>query len=201
VHNSRHHFIVLEGVDLSGKTTLAPLLANELGAKLLKSPPAPFDAIKTSVLENASSFARLLYFLAANLEVSRIITGVLKHQPVICDRYVWSTIAYHSAIENSPETNIDNILSLLINSLAVPDLVVLLRVNRQAQLLRAQNKYDDPFQQRLLSSEDFQKSLDTAYENVNQHFKAPCIKVDTSYRPIAETVNIVTAEIKKRLNI
>ena len=197
---SARPFLVLEGVDLSGKTTIAALLAQELGAKLMKSPPFPFETIKQSVLECAAPLARFCYFIASNTQISKMASDVLANQPVVCDRYIWSTIAYHSAIENIPPQGLVNIVEPLIGSLRMPNLVVFLRVSRQAQLVRAKNKVDDQLQRNLLVSERFQQELNEAYEKTKELIQAPCIEVDTSESSISESVQEIIAEIKKKFN-
>ncbi|HNH87359.1 MAG TPA: dTMP kinase, partial [Solirubrobacterales bacterium] len=96
-------FITLEGVDGSGKTTQAAMLADALGAsamtlrepggtdaaerirQLLADPETPLDPI-----------AELMLFCAARADlVSRVIRPALEiGRTVICDRFTDSTIAY-----------------------------------------------------------------------------------------------------------
>lgn len=192
-------FIVLEGADLTGKTTIANFLAKSLNAELLRSPPPPFEKIKQSVLEETAPLARLYYFLASNIQISSMATEILATKSVVCDRYLWSTIAYHSAIESVPARDLVDFARPILRFLRMPDLVVFLQVNRQCQLSRAQNKVEDRLQRSLLLSDKFQLSLAEAYERTRDLVRAPWLVVDNSNLSVSETLAEIVARINNKL--
>jgi dTMP kinase len=192
-------FIVLEGADLSGKTTIANLLAQSLDAKLLKSPPSPFEGIKQSVLEDSAPLARFYYFLASNLQISKMANEIIADKQVICDRYLWSTIAYHSAIENISPQDLVKFVEPLLQFMLMPNVVVYLTVNRQSQLSRAKDKTDDRFQLDLLLSDKFQRKLNAAYEKTKNLIKVAWLEVDTSNLSISETLQEIVSGINNQL--
>ena len=96
-------FITLEGIDRSGKTTQAALLAQALGpdAVLLREPggtPAGErirELLKDPDLELGPG-AELLLFNAARAELCReVVRPALDDgRDVVCDRFIDSTVAY-----------------------------------------------------------------------------------------------------------
>jgi dTMP kinase len=100
--NSGNKFIVIEGIDGVGKTTLAKSLAENIRRRgipvsLTTGLAAPFSRIRTPIREIDDVRVRYLFYLASNCLVSETIKQLLKDQWVICVRYVYSTQAYHVA--------------------------------------------------------------------------------------------------------
>ncbi len=99
---SRGRFIVLEGVEASGKSTQATRLAAELGALLTREPGGtPLgERLRTLVLDPESppvaARAEALLMLAARAQhVEDVIApALLSGRDVVCDRFSASTIAY-----------------------------------------------------------------------------------------------------------
>lgn len=98
----RGRFIVLEGVEASGKSTHAVRLAAELGALLTREPGGtPLgERLRALVLDPGSppvsARAEALLMLAARAQhVEEVIRPALNHgRDVVCDRFSASTIAY-----------------------------------------------------------------------------------------------------------
>lgn len=196
MNSESKQFFVLEGTDLSGKTTIAKLLAHSQNAELLKSPPVPFESIKQYVLENGAPLARFCYFLASNLQISSMAREILTKKSVVCDRYLWSTIAYHSAIESISPQKIVRIVEPLLPAFLIPSCLIYLKVDRQTQLSRANGRADDRLQRGLLLSENFQQRLTMAYEEIKNVLNAPRIEVDTSELTVSESLKRILDKIE-----
>ena len=145
-------FITLEGVDGSGKTTQAAMLARALGAsamtlrepggtdaaerirQLLADPDTPLDPI-----------AELMLFCAARADlVSRVIRPALEvGRIVICDRFTDSTIAYQGVARGLGIVRVRELSEVATDGL-VPDLTLLLEIDPAFGLDRAQS--DDRFE-------------------------------------------------------
>lgn len=97
--------IVLEGIDGVGKTTLARLLQQSLlrkGISVLRYEEVEkkrvgFNRLKPFVKTSVPIDASLYFYLASAIDKSRRIEALLRKHWVICDRYVYSTIASHAA--------------------------------------------------------------------------------------------------------
>ena len=90
-----HLFIAMEGVNGCGKTTLCKRVAEELGAEYIKSPTGVFLPIREAIDRTASLEARFYYYMAANLQIAADVGKILQERPVVLDRYVLTTIAFH----------------------------------------------------------------------------------------------------------
>lgn len=95
--------IVLEGIDGVGKTTLSLLLKERLCAMGIpalryeerEERATGFNIIKPFIKKEAPIDASLLFYLASAIYKSGKIQELLADHWVICDRYVYSTLAFH----------------------------------------------------------------------------------------------------------
>ncbi len=94
----RPPFICLEGIDGVGKSATARALARRLGAHHYRTPPPPFDAIRRHVDATGDFRARYHFYLAAVHCASVEIASLVRSAPVVCDRYLYSTLAYHAPL-------------------------------------------------------------------------------------------------------
>ncbi len=65
-------FVVLEGLDGAGKSTVSSLLGGVEGIVTVETPVYPLSRIKQEVLEHAGPMARFAYFMAGNMQVSYV---------------------------------------------------------------------------------------------------------------------------------
>ncbi|MBN9657089.1 MAG: AAA family ATPase [Acidobacteria bacterium] len=93
----QHKFITIEGLKGSGKTSVSRALAEQLGALWYTTPPEPFRAIRDVVEQKATPHARYLYYLAGIVQASAEIETILSHQPVVCDKFLATMVAYSRA--------------------------------------------------------------------------------------------------------
>lgn len=194
-------FITLEGVDGSGKTTQAAMLARALGAsamtlrepggtdaaerirQLLADPDTPLDPI-----------AELLLFCAARADlVSRVIRPALEiGRTVICDRFTDSTIAYQGVARNLGIVRVRELSEVATGGL-VPDLTLWLRIDPAFGLDRAES--DDRFEAEGVR---FQERVAEAYEDIVRREPSRVIPIDGSGSP-DEVHRLIMAEVEARL--
>lgn len=92
-------FIVIEGLDGSGKTTTAGLLAKRLGAVMFRSPPSSLETVHLNASASYSLHARMFYYLLGNFCASDQIEATIKcGRSVVSDRYWYSTVAGFSEV-------------------------------------------------------------------------------------------------------
>ena len=134
-------FLAFEGLSGSGKTTVAKLVAESIGATFYKTPPAPFDSIRNKVDRESDISARFHFYLASIVQASYEISKILKEKSVVCDRYILTTLCYHQAI--GVEINLPK---LFFEKLLQPDhtfLVVCEDVVRLRRLQKRGMSYND----------------------------------------------------------
>ena len=111
--NKEKFFVSLEGLDGTGKTTVAAALAEHLRAggmpvTTFHVPMVPFESAKQYVAEQCDINTQFLFHLTGVSDASRQIVVELTNASVICDRYIHSTLAYHRAmgttVQLSPES-------------------------------------------------------------------------------------------------
>lgn len=88
---------MVEGVDGTGKSSISKELARRLGARYYRCPPKLILPIRR-LADSSPYLFRYLYYLVGNYIAQYEIKSLLKNTSVVCDWYVFSTIAYHSVL-------------------------------------------------------------------------------------------------------
>ena len=135
--------------------------------------------------------SRLLFFLSSNIQLSETIQKILPNYNVISDRYVFSTIVYHLAIENVPYSDISELVTGVLPNIRMPNKVILFTVDREEQLRRQQKKQDDLFQTQLIQNDDFQIRVTESYRTVLDDLNMDWIEINTTCNTPEETKEIV----------
>jgi thymidylate kinase len=86
--------IVIEGVDGTGKTSVAKILTKKMKGEYYKTPPKELDMMK-KMFNSGEVDAKYLFYLATLINSSKNIQEISKKRPVIVDRFLASTICYH----------------------------------------------------------------------------------------------------------
>jgi dTMP kinase len=162
-------FVSLEGIDGSGKSTQARLLADALGADtLLIREPGGTDAaerIRELLADNGlevEPLAELLLFLAARADLTaRAIRPALEAgRDVVSDRFADSSVAYQGAARGLGVGEVISLTDAATEGLW-PDLTVLLRVDPEVGMERADG--EDRLESEGL---ELQRAVAAAYEEI-----------------------------------
>jgi dTMP kinase len=193
-------FVSLEGIDGSGKSTQAKLLAQALGPEtLLIREPGGTDAaerIRTLLADPAlevDPFAELLLFSAARADlVSRVIRPATEAgRDIVADRFADSSIAYQGGGRGLGTSHVLSLVDTVIDGLW-PDLTVLLRVDPEVGLGRAAG--DDRFE---AEGVELQRAVAEAYEEIAAIAGDRVVPVDAS-GPVEEVHERVMEIVRSR---
>lgn len=126
-------FIVLEGISGSGKTELGNRLAQQISAMYYTTPPTLFQPLRKSVDDIACMEARFLFYLASVVQASHEISKILESQSVVCDKYIMSTICYHTVFGL-------NVAIPSSTSYLQPDVTFLITCSEEIRIKRLYNR-------------------------------------------------------------
>jgi dTMP kinase len=164
-------FISLEGVDGSGKSTQAGLLAAKLGADTveIREPggTAAAERMRELLADPAleiDPFAELLLFSAARADVlARVVRPALEEgRTVVADRFADSSVAYQGGARGLGTSHVLALVDTTIDGLW-PDLTLYLRIDPEVGLGRAGG--DDRFEAEGL---ELQRAVAEAYDEIAQ---------------------------------
>lgn len=174
-------FVSFEGIDGSGKSTQARLLAEALGPETLtiREPGGTVAAerIRELLADPAleiDPFAELLLFSAARADlVSRVIRPAIESgRDVVADRFADSSVAYQGGARGLGTSHVLSLVDMTIDGLW-PDLTILLRVDPEVGLDRADG--EDRFE---AEGVELQRAVAEAYEEIAQVASDRVVVVD-----------------------
>jgi dTMP kinase len=188
-------FITLEGIDRSGKTTQAAMLAEALGPDTvrLREPGGTEvgervrDLLKDRELE-LDPRAELLLFCAARAELAARVIGPARDagRDIVCDRFVDSTTAYQGVARGLGFELVEQLNAVAVGP-CMPDLTVLLRVDPDAAEDRGQQRLaeggedgSDRFESEGIA---LQRTVAAAYDELAQRHRDRIVVVDGSGTP------------------
>jgi dTMP kinase len=143
-------FVVFEGLDGSGKSTCARLLAERTGALYLTTPSAAVRKVRDQVIDSfeGAQEAAQLFYLATVFDASARVGRLLaSDQSVVVDRYFLSTQAYAAFRGSTLE------LDALQACLTKPDLTVFLHAPLDVRTARLTKRGTSAADRETLGSE------------------------------------------------
>ncbi len=179
-------FIVLEGGDGTGKSTITELLAKELDGVAYSTPPKQYRKYRTEVDRTSTPEEHYKFYRESVIDASTEIQEMLKNNvTVVCDRYWLSTIAYHQAMGVKVDySDFDRIIK--------PDLTVLLVTPIHEQIRRIIERGMSAGDKRMLEQQC--EIRDRLFQNIVQtesHF----ICLDTGLFSIEKCIKIISAAV------
>ncbi|MGN0098598.1 MAG: dTMP kinase [Candidatus Methanomethylophilaceae archaeon] len=137
-------FIVFEGVDGSGKSTVCRRVASQLeseGRGVILTAEPTHEGIGAFIRSGSAgdisqSTEALLFVADRNDHTERMARWVSEGAIVLCDRYFASTVAYQSAKLDGDGTDRDWLLSINSRFTSGPDATILLDIDPSESLRR-----------------------------------------------------------------
>lgn len=126
-------FIVVEGFDGSGKSSIAKFIAEKYGYLYMKTPMNAFARARECFDDSSNLLERLSFYAGSCISASLAIEQLRRDNiSVVLDRYYYSTIAYHE----SKLGYIPKIIQDTLQNLFKPDLILLVKTNFSLTLER-----------------------------------------------------------------
>ncbi len=202
---SQSTFLVIEGCNGVGKSTITEYLSARTGASTFHYPPE-FVSFRRDVHldESVAPLPRLIYYLAATLHLSDVVRAQLKQSHVICDRYLASPLSLmigESAIEESEACRL---VKSFLSYLCMPDLTLLLTAEHGVASARINKRSLEsgkltPVAQRMLESKEFFYKRQDASRRLSMRL-GPVVELDTTNLSPEEMHNSAWSLVAPKLN-
>lgn len=183
-------FIVIEGLDGVGKSTIAKTLAEAIGAEVLSTPGKEFNNIREQLdsIYKDNHQARQLFYMSTVVSISDQVRELIsKGQNVIVDRYWLSTQVYHKwKSENNHFELID-----VANKILIPDITLYLHLPLEQRKARLKERKINSLEDNLTLTESADKELNTLYSqfaNTSVSGRWVSIKADVAVDKIVKNI-------------
>ena len=178
-------FLVIEGCNGVGKSTITEYLIARTGASSFHYPPEFVSFRRDAHLDQSvAPLPRLVYYLAATLHLSDLVRAQLTMSHVICDRSLASPLSLmigDSAIE---ETDAHRLTEPFASYLCVPDLTLMVTADHAIASARIHNRalksgLLTPIAQRMIESKEFFQKREDACRRLAMKL-GPVVELNTS---------------------
>ena len=202
---SQSRFLVIEGCNGVGKSTIEKYLTARIGASTFHYPPE-FVSFRREVRldECVAPLPRLVYYLAASLHLSDLVRAQLTQSHVICDRYLVSPLSLMIAESAIEEAEARRLIEPFGSYLCVPDLILLLTAEHAVASTRISNRslksgILTPVARRMLESEEFFHKRENASRRLAMRL-GPVAELDTTNLSPDEMGNSAWSLLAPKLN-
>lgn len=182
---SQSKFLVVEGCNGVGKSTLVEYLCARVGALSFHYPPEFVNFRRDLQLdERLAPLPRLVYYLAATLHLSDLVRTQLMRSHVICDRYLASPLSLMIAESVIEEVEARRLTDPFRSYLCIPDMTLLLTAEHAVVRTRIEGRSArsgtlTPVARRMVESEEFFYAREDACRRCAAGL-GPVVELDTT---------------------
>ena len=185
-------YIVVEGVDTSGKTTQIEILRKNFPNAIFTKEPGGSEfgtKIRKILLESEikSKKAELLLFLADRAEHYENVIKKNEDKIIFSDRSFISGIAY--ALANNYDIDIDFLieLNMFVLDKKMPNLIILLKTDGELIKKRMKDKQEDMIESRGVN---YLLRVQNCMQNIIKKLEIECITIDSN-----DSIEIISQKI------
>ncbi|MCV2402930.1 deoxynucleoside kinase [Marinomonas sp. C2222] len=185
-------FIVIEGLDGTGKSTTAKALATALEGVALNTPLDKFKEVRPKLegIYGKESYGRQLFYASTAIASSNEVREKLESIPaVVLDRYWLSTQVYHSWRTQGAHFQLLEVEGMLLK----PDLTVYLELSLEERIKRLGGRSDNTDEDRQTMGLENNQKLNELYHAYND---SPCVGKWLTVDASLSTVEIVDKVIQ-----
>jgi thymidylate kinase len=182
---SQSKFLVIEGCNGVGKSTIVEYLSARAGASSFHYPPE-FVSFRREVHldECLAPLPRLVSYLAATLHLSDLVRAQLTQSHVVCDRYLASPLSLMIGEAAIEETEARRLVQPCLSYLCTPDLTLLLTTEPAVASARINKRSLEsgmltPVARRMLESKEFFHRRENACRQISMRL-GPVVELDTT---------------------
>ncbi len=185
-------FIVIEGLDGTGKSTTANALSKKLGGKFLTTPLDKFKAVRPELelIYGEESLARQLFYASTAVSSSNQVREELgQYGCVVIDRYWLSTQVYHSWRTDGEHFLLPEVAASILQ----PDLTVYLNISLEERIKRLGGRNDNTVEDRLTTVAEANAKLNELYLSYGRSsFVGQWLDIDASMKTDVIVESIVS---------
>jgi dTMP kinase len=193
-------FIVFEGIDGSGKTTLCEMVRKELekiGLTVEKTQEPTYDIVGRMIRENVipgiSQKAEALLFTADRaIHTEHMAKRISEGAIVICDRYFASTVAYQSASVKGESLDKNWLIDINLPVIMAPDITFLLDIDVDKSMKRVNKRGETSKFENI----GYQRNVRQNYLDLAKQFGFVIVDAD---RTPEEVLEVVMKSIKETI--
>lgn len=155
-------FIVIEGLDGVGKSTITKALAIEIDAVILATPGDKFNNIRSELelIYKDNHHARQLFYMSTVVSISEQVRKLVnKGKNVIVDRYWLSTQVYHQWKSENQHFELADVE----NSILIPDVTLYLQLPLEQRKKRLLSRNGNTAEDNLTIIDTTDTELDNLY--------------------------------------
>ena len=138
-------FVVFEGMDGAGKSDVSKMVASQLSAEWMTTPPKTFATLRKAVDEeyrDCGLAAQLFYASTVAHASERVKEKLARGQSVVMDRYAASTLAYDKSVRTSGVED-SAWVNTIFGGIVVPDITFYIQVSAGIRLSRMRKRGEE----------------------------------------------------------